>query len=447
MNYPFERKTSHTLTRMICIAAAAVLMAAMFSGCFKKEASEPSSDPTLPTPNLVDPTPSSSEAPTETTQAPAPTEAPKTNVAIVKEQVAVRSLPSTTNGQIISQLNAGDEVEINRIESVGAVQWAYIPLKGWVTTEHLDMSNVTISSGSTATPGATNPTTSTTAPTTANNGGTTTGSGTSGVVTTDVLNIRSTASTNATIVGRYTKGTTIKILETSNGWGRTDKGWVSMQYVNTSGTTTNTGTDNTNNTTTTTNGKFGVVITDTLNIRESGSTNADKVGQYTYGTGITILETSNGWGRTDKGWVSMQYVYLNGATGSKTAKGLVVGSQLNVRSGPGTTYKAVATYGQLTRVNILEQVTLNGTTWGCTKDGWISLDYVYIDGTKGDGAGTGTVTGDNVNIRSGPGTKYDSVGSVSSGDEIEILAQFTINDVTWGCTEKGWICMDYVGIG
>ena len=370
MNYPFERKTSHTLTRMICIAAAAVLMAAMFSGCFKKEASEPSSDPTLPTPNLVDPTPSSSEAPTETTQAPAPTEAPKTNVAIVKEQVAVRSLPSTTNGQIISQLNAGDEVEINRIESVGAVQWAYIPLKGWVTTEHLDMSNVTISSGSTATPGATNPTTSTTAPTTANNGGTTTGSGTSGVVTTDVLNIRSTASTNATIVGRYTKGTTIKILETSNGWGRTDKGWVSMQYV-----------------------------------------------------------------------------YLNGATGSKTAKGLVVGSQLNVRSGPGTTYKAVATYGQLTRVNILEQVTLNGTTWGCTKDGWISLDYVYIDGTKGDGAGTGTVTGDNVNIRSGPGTKYDSVGSVSSGDEIEILAQFTINDVTWGCTEKGWICMDYVGIG
>ena len=26
MNYPFERKTSHTLTRMICIAAAAVLM-------------------------------------------------------------------------------------------------------------------------------------------------------------------------------------------------------------------------------------------------------------------------------------------------------------------------------------------------------------------------------------------------------------------------------------
>ena len=378
MNYPFEKKTSHTLTRVISVAAAVVLFATMFTGCFKKEENQPTESNPLPTPNLVESTsPTTTEAPT--TEAPT-TEASKTNVAIVKEQVTVRSLPSM-EGNPISQLNAGDEVEINRIESVGAVQWAYIPLKGWVTTDHLDMSNVTISSGSTSTPGATNPSTATTA---------------------------SSATTAAT---------------TSGNGGNT-------------GTGTTTGT-----------GKYGVVTASELNIRESANTTSNIAGKYTYGTRVTILETSNGWGRTDKGWVSMQYVYMNGATGSKTAKGIVVGTTLNVRTGPGTNYESVTSYGQLTRVNILEQIKVGNTTWGCTKDGWISLDYVYIDGTTGDGAGTGTVTGDNVNIRSGPGTKYDAVGSVSSGDEIEIYAQFTINNMTWGCTDKGWICMDYVGIG
>jgi len=107
----------------------------------------------------------------------------------------------------------------------------------------------------------------------------------------------------------------------------------------------------------------------------------------------------------------------------------------------------VATYTYLTRVELYEKKNVNGTTWGRTKDGWISLDYVYIDGTTGDGAGTGTVSGSNVNIRSGPGTNYDVVGSYSQGDSVEIYAQFTINKTVWGCTNKGWVCMDYVEVG
>lgn len=75
------------------------------------------------------------------------------------------------------------------------------------------------------------------------------------------------------------------------------------------------------------------------------------------------------------------------------------------------------------------------------------MEYIYVDGTKGEGAGTGTVTGDQVNIRSGPGTGYESKGSVNSGDTVEILAIFKIGDKSWGCTAKGWICMDYVTMG
>lgn len=381
MNYPFSVK------QVIRFTAAVVLVATMFTGCFKKE-DAPDTQPSTGGLNLVDTQPASSEQEQDTTpteeSTPATTEAQKKeNVAIVKETVGVRASPSKESN-VLSQLNAGDEVEVNRVEPNGGSSWAYIPLRGWVDVQYLDMTNVTIGNAS-STPAATTP--AATAPT--------------------------SAATTAT----------------------------------TANTGNNNTTGNTANNTTTANGKKGVVTAKELNIRESGSTTANAVGQYTYGARITILETSNGWGRTDKGWVSLTYVYQDGTTGTNTAKGLVTGTTLNVRSGPGTEYDAVATYGNLTRVNILEQITVGKTTWGCTKDGWISLDYVYVDGTSGDGAGTGTVTGDKVNIRSGPGTKYDAVTSVSAGDEIEIYAQFTIGDDVWGCTDKGWISMDYVGIG
>lgn len=457
MIYPFSQTNSRKIMRIVSATAAAFLCATMFTGCFKKTTDAPSTDPSSG-PNLVDSsTTEASTAPTAEATVPTTTEAPKTNVAVVKEQVGVRAAP-TSDSNVLSTLNAGDEVEINRVESIGATQWAYIPLKGWVETDYLDMSNVTIS-GSTSTPANNNgsdaPTT-TTAPTstTGSNSGSTTTSGSTGTVTASELNIRQSPSTSATSVGKYIKGTQITILETSNGWGRTDKGWVNMGYVRmgsstTTGTTTNNTTTNTGTTgtTTTTGGQKGIVTATQLNIRQSASQDAAAAGQYVYGDRITVLETSNGWGRTDKGWVSLNYVYLDGTTGSKTAKGLVTGNGLNVRSGPGTNYNSVATYGSMTRVNILEQIKVGNTTWGCTKDGWISLDYVYIDGTTGNGAGTGTVSGSNVNIRSGPGTNYNTVGSYNQGDTVEIYAQFTIGNMTWGCTSKGWVSMDYVDVG
>ena len=38
-----------------------------------------------------------------------------------------------------------------------------------------------------------------------------------------------------------------------------------------------------------------------------------------------------------------------------------------------------------------------------------------------DGGKTGTVTGNTVNVRSGPGTDYSKVGSVAKGDTVKIL--------------------------
>lgn len=50
-------------------------------------------------------------------------------------------------------------------------------------------------------------------------------------VTANLLNVRQQPGTQYPIVDRVSKGATYQLLEVSNGWGRIDKGWVSMQYV------------------------------------------------------------------------------------------------------------------------------------------------------------------------------------------------------------------------
>lgn len=52
------------------------------------------------------------------------------------------------------------------------------------------------------------------------------------VVTTEKpLNIRAKASASSVVVGSYEPGTAITILERRDGWGRTDRGWIFMDYV------------------------------------------------------------------------------------------------------------------------------------------------------------------------------------------------------------------------
>lgn len=53
-----------------------------------------------------------------------------------------------------------------------------------------------------------------------------------------------------------------------------------------------------------------------LNIRSGPGTEHDKVGGYAYGTVVAILAVQDGWGQTDKGWVSM--AYLEPAEGIQT---------------------------------------------------------------------------------------------------------------------------------
>ncbi len=291
-------------------------------------------------------------------------------------------------------------------------------------------------------------------------------------ITAEQVNVRAAPSSERTIIDTLVKGDVVKIVDQQTllgvTWVRIDgSGWICLDlislpggYVDPTDPTEPEGTepDETQPEETkdpepgtgTGNGNDkvvakGIVTASELNIRDKATTNGSEiVGKLHAGDRVEILEKSNGWGRTSKGWISLDYVYQDGTIGKNSAQGVVTGDTLNIRSGPGTKYDRVDSLSHGARVKIMEQITIGGTKWGCIEKGWICLDYVYIDGTTGENGGTGTVTGDQLNIRTGPGTNFERNGSLNKGDTIKIYTQIKIGDMTWGCTDKGWVSMDYV---
>ncbi len=438
MNFSLNPKFSRVLTMILVL----IMMTTLFAGCKKTDKPEDTSDNSLNL-NLSEstpPTPAETNPP-ETSAAPV-----SENSATVTSQLNIRSSPST-EATVVGTLYAGDKVEVSRREVVTGIDWAYIiaPEAGWIVMEYVEMDIPTATAPQENTPPA-----ETTSKEEDNQQSTATN--TKAVVDVNGLNIRSEASTAGKVQGAYNKGDVVTILETKNGWGRTNKGWIKMEYVKTAGTNTNTGTNDKDDDKTSNvdgNGSTtvqfrGIITASELNVRADADQAAERVGSYKYGTRVEILEKDGTWGRTKKGWISLTYVYKDGDTGIKTGSGVITATELIIRNGPGTGYANVGSYKQSERITILEQFTYDGITWGCTSKGWISLQYVQMDGISVGTDQTGTITGDELNIRGGPGTDYRVVGSLHAGDRVTILKTTVVDGVTWGNIDKGWISMQYV---
>lgn len=438
MNFSKNRKFSKLLSLILVLS----LMTTLFAGCKKQDIPEDTASAGL---NLNLSEPSSSSEAEETTAA---TTAPvvNENTATVTSQLNIRSSPST-EATVVGTLYAGDKVEVSRREVVTGIDWAYIisPEAGWIVMDYVEMdipseepAATTPSSSEETKPAEETPSTSTNI---------------KGVINANGLNIRSAPSTTeGKIQGSYNKGDVVTILETKNGWGRTNKGWIKMEFVTTAGSSTaNQNDDDKDTVNITGNGSTtvqfkGIVTASELNVRASADQSAERVGSLSYGARVEILEKDGTWGRTKDGWISLSYVYQDGTTGTKTGSGVVTGTELNIRTGPGTGYGSAGSYKQGDRITILEQFTYNDVTWGCTNKGWVSLQYVQMDGVSTGNDKTGTVTGDELNIRTGPGTAYGTVGTLNSGDRVTILNTTVVDGVTWGNIDKGWISMTYVDL-
>ena len=303
-------------------------------------------------------------------------------------------------------------------------------------------------------------------------------------VTANDLNVRSGAGTNYSIVGTVNTGRQLIITQTAeNGgmlWGKFSGGWICLSYTNYDIVTAPEEPEPVI--------QMGTIrVNDVLNVRSGPSTGYSVVAQLKNGTRVEILEEkiegTMVWGKIATGWISMDYVQLDQAEetppeenpeeqppvqqppveekpeeetppaetpeASQTPRtGTVkVSDVLRVRSGPSTENGVVGYLKSGEKVTITEQTTSGTMTWGKIATGWISLDYVVLDPDTSEPAKpmTGTVqVSDLLRVRSGPGTSYPISSYMSNGEKVEISETKTVNGITWGKTEKGWICLDYV---
>lgn len=265
--------------------------------------------------------------------------------------------------------------------------------------------------------------------------------------------------TRVTALDSSTAGVTLYAQYSSNG----SSGWVSGSDLE--------GSDGTN----TVIAEGTVKCTSYVNVRKGPGTNYTILARATAGTKAEIYQTkwvgASQWGRMSNGWICMDYVTLNSGSNtgsSEKASGTVTGSNVNVRSGAGTGYSIVGRKNSGETVTVYERKTSGGLNWGRIGDGqWICLAYVRLEssGTEtpqpgsesnssvsGDGTtavqNTGTVnTITGLNVRSGPGTGYARIKTLSPGTAVSIYEYRTVDGVKWGRIQTSqWVCMTYVSL-
>ena len=335
------------------------------------ETTEPeTTEPETTTPETTEP---------ETTE-PEPTE-PETTAPAAKEQtgkvkanggLSVRKGPGT-GYERVKYLDNGSKVTILEQQKAGSMTWGKIK-DGWISMSYVVLDQKESTESETTTTEQNKPSESTTTGTVKADGG---------------LSVRQGAGTGYARLRYLANGSKVTILEQKDGWGRISDGWISMSYVvldkNESTESEQTKPEETKPETTTpatTEKQTGTVkVNDSLSVRTGAGTNNAVKRYLTNGTKVTVTEvkevSGTKWGNIGDGWVCLDYVVMDGQSQEASADSKTVTADcLRVRETPSTSAQIVGYYYQGAKVQISETKDVDGTTWGKTAKGWVSMDYV-----------------------------------------------------------------------
>lgn len=310
--------------------------------------------------------------------------------------------------------------------------------------------------------------------------------------TTASMNIRSDASTSASITGSLAANTTFTAAATKTGtsvngnttWYKiSGKGWVSGAYLtkvstdssNNNSGSGNTGSDNSNSGTTI---NKQMKTTEAMNIRSSASTSGSVVGSLSKGTtftatsmktGTSVNGNKNWYYVSGKGWVSGAYLTEvtnnNASEAEKEDNGSSINQQmkttaaLNVRSDASTSSRVVTTLGQGVTVTVTAKkngtsVEGNKTWYYVSGKGWVSGAYLTTTSSSSNNNGSTTTnqqmkTTEILNVRSDASTSSSITGSLSKGATVTVTATKTGTTVNgtnkwYYVSGKGWVSGAYL---
>ena len=358
------------------------------------------------------------------------------------------------------------------------------------------------------------------------------------VINTDSVRVRKTGALYGAVIGSLKRGTTVRVWESKKDeWYKLDTnqngtydydgdGWVSAKYLNVRKGALddpNKVTDAAGNTITTDGSGTGIVANtySGVNVRQGAGIGYAAVGKLLPGTQVQILEVKTGgaakWGRTDKGWVCMDYISMvkynpvapekpkedptkgtlvdsldslekttttavytgkvaldcdifrepidfeSQYTGDSEADAIVdakydanlvrslsIGDNVTIHELAAVTQKVKSDKDPLGDSNTVTTITTT-TYWARVNDGWIINPEENLELTALDEK-VHTLTGnDTLKVREGASQDTAKIDTLKKGDQVKVTALEIENDKVWGRIETeegaGWIRMDYMTEG
>lgn len=291
-------------------------------------------------------------------------------------------------------------------------------------------------------------------------------------VTSDMVNVRSGPGTGYSVIDTMVYGQNGLIVDgpvVANGYtwfeltyvGGTSDGWVAGEFLGLVST----------------GGGFAIgdivsVNSVTLNVRSGPGTGYSVTDVFAYGDqaliidgpssadGYTWYEVTYGGGYYS-GWVAGDYLSYVSSGGGDFGIGDTVyvnSDTLNVRSGAGTGYSVIDVLSYGDQATILDgPYTANGYAWyqisyGSGYTGWVAGDYLSYYSSGGFYIGQSVyVTGATLNVRSGAGTGYSVIDTLSYGTNATIVDGPYVSDgYTWyqilySGAYYGWVAGEYLG--
>lgn len=311
--------------------------------------------------------------------------APDNDYKVTVSSLRVRTGPSTSH-DVIGDLSRGDVVQV-----VGELQnWYKISYKGqtaYVSKDYVShgQDQTALQSLQTVDP----------------NG--------NYIVDVPSLRIRTGAAIYHPVIGGVTQGEALKVTGIENGWYKIDRGgktgYVSAQYVKFVPNTTD-----------------YYVTADGLNIRSGAGAQYDIQNTITRGDKVQVSGEDNGWFKVtfngQTGYINKKYVSQAGVEAAKSTSKADTQVQAKSDTKASEQTKADSTPAPQAKAEqpAVQQPASNEQAQPAAQD----QDY-YVKTSS-------------LNVRSGAGTQFDAIGSVSYGDKVKVTGE-----------ENGWLKVSYNG--
>ena len=249
-----------------------------------------------------------------------------------------------------------------------------------------------------------------------------------GIVTASSLNVRSGPGTDNPVLFTIKKNEKVEIKESLNGWYKIKissgkEGWASSSYISESENTSSN--ETTKNTQKQTNAN--------VNFRNGAGTSYRIIATLQKGTKVEFISESNGWSKVKHdgrlGYIASSYLEdIKTSSNTSTTKEVNTDS-LNVRSGPSTSNSIIGKLNKGSKVSVISEsngwskINYNG------KEAYVSSQYLSsVSGNNNTSKPEVVkeikeVNTDSLNVRSGPGTSFSKIGSLSKGSKVEVISE------------------------